>query len=909
MNQKTPLPLLESNTKKPDSDRIIYLIDGTAYIYRAFHAIRNLSNSKGMPTNAIFGFTRMLIKFMDERSPDYAVMFFDAKGPTFRHELYDDYKANRPPMPEEMVPQIPYIKKITAGFNLPVLEMSGFEADDLIGTVARQAEDAGFSVVMVSGDKDFMQLVTEKTCLWDPMKNKTVDIDTIRSNFGVRPDQIIDMMGLSGDTADNIPGVPGVGPKTAQKLIQAHTSMEQLYEEIEALKSKKKLYENLQKFKDQAFLSKKLVTIDTDVALPFHAKTYRVPAPDRDVLGTLFQKLEFRQLQLQFAESKPPVKKDYTAILDEATFDHLIDQMKKASVFALDTETTSISPMAAKLVGVSVALTPNEAFYIPCGHDYPDVPDQLPLSRVIERLKPVLEDSEIGKIGQNIKYDWTVLQRHGIQLNGVVFDTMVASYLINPSKRAHNLDQIAMDYLNHKTTTYKEVVGKDKSGAGFKAVALEQATPYACEDADITLMARYVLKPKLDELGLMPLFETVEIPLIDVLRRMEMRGICVDRPQLLTMSDTFQRELQSLEMKIHKEAGESFNIKSSQQLGRILFEKLHLPVQKKTRKRTGYSTDVEVLTTLSDHHPVPKLVLRYRTLSKLKSTYTDALIDLVHPETGRIHTSYNQTVTATGRLSSSDPNLQNIPIRTEEGRQIRSAFVPKKDWVLLSADYSQIELRLLAHCSDDEILISSFLNNEDIHRRTASEVFHVPPESVASELRSQAKVINFGIIYGMGAFSLAKELKITNKMAATYIDNYFSRYRGVKQFIDETIATVRSTRQTQTLLGRIRLLPEIDSRNRNIRSFAERTAVNTPIQGSAADLIKLAMIQTENELQRQGLKTAMLLSVHDEIVFEVPPDELEQAKSLVTSVMEGVWDLKVPLKVNLAVGKNWAEAH
>jgi len=736
-----------------------------------------------------------------------------------------------------------------------------------------------------------------------------VDIDTIRSNFGVRPDQIIDMMGLSGDTADNIPGVPGVGQKTAQKLIQAHTSMEQLYEEVDALKSKKKLYENLLKFKDQAFLSKKLVTIDTDVPVPFHSKAYRIPSPDRDALGALFQELEFRQLQQQFAESKPPVKKDYTAILDEAAFDHLLDQMKIASIFALDTETTSKNPMKAELVGVSVALKPHEAFYIPCGHDYPDVPEQLPLSRVIEGLKPILEDPEIGKIGQNIKYDWTVLQRHGIQLGGVVFDTMVASYLINPSKRAHNLDQIAMDFLGHKTITYKDVVGKDKSGAGFKAVDLNQAIPYACEDADITLMAQNVLKPQLDKLELMPLFETVEIPLINVLRQMEMKGVCVDRRQLLTLSDKFHLELQSLEMRIHQQAGETFNIKSSQQLGRILFEKLDLPVQKKTRKKTGYSTDVEVLTTLSDFHPVPEMVLRHRTLSKLKSTYTDALLELIHPETGRIHTSYNQTVTATGRLSSSDPNLQNIPIRTEEGRQIRSAFVPRKDWVLLSADYSQIELRLLAHCSGDKILISSFLQDEDIHLRTAAEVFQVPPEEVANALRQQAKVINFGIIYGMGAYSLAKELKITHKMATTYIDNYFTRYQGVKQFIDDTIATVRSTRQTHTLLGRIRLLPEIDSRNRNIRGFAERTAVNTPIQGSAADLIKLAMIQTETKIQEMKLKTTMLLSVHDEIVFEVPPDEIERAKSMVTSVMEGVWDLKVPLKVNLALGKSWAEAH
>ena len=908
MTQTKP-PVNETTTSASNTDRILYLIDGSAYIYRAYHAIRHLSNSKGMPTNAVFGFTRMLIKFMTDRTPRYAVMFFDAKGPTFRHALYPAYKANRPPMPEDMALQIPYIKKITAGFNLPVLEMPGFEADDLIGTVARQAEKAGFSVVMVTGDKDFMQIVTAKTTLWDPMKEKVIDLDTIRKKFNLKPTQIIDMMGLSGDTADNVPGVPGVGPKTAQKLIQAHASMEKLYAEIDQLKSKKKLYENLTTYKDQAFLSRQLVTIDTNVDLPFQIESYRLPAPDRKILGNLFQELEFRQLQEEFTEAKPPVKKEYTAVLDETSLIALVNRMTAAAVLAIDTETTSKNPMLAELVGISVALVPHEAFYIPCGHDYPDMPRQLPLSLVIERLKPVLEDPEIGKIGQNIKYDWTVLQRHGIRLNGIVFDTMVASYLLNPSKRAHNLDQIAMDYLNHKTTTYKEVVGKDKAHAGFRGIDLGRATPYACEDADITLMAQQVLKPKLDKLGLMPLFKTVEMPLIDVLRQMEMQGICVDRRQLLTLSDLFQRELQSLEIQIYREAGESFNIKSSQQLGRILFDRLQLPVQKKTRKRTGYSTDVEVLTILAEQHPVPALVLRYRTLAKLKSTYTDALIDLIHPDTGRIHTSFNQTVAATGRLSSSDPNLQNIPIRTEEGRKIRSAFVPRDGWVLLSADYSQIELRLLAHCSGDEILISSFLNDEDIHRRTASEVFHVPPEAVPDDLRSQAKVINFGIIYGMGAFSLAKELKISNKMAATYIDNYFSRYRGVKQFIEDTIAAVRSTHQTQTLLGRIRLLPEIDSRNHNIRSFAERTAVNTPIQGSAADLIKLAMIQTDTELKRRRMKGAMLLSVHDEIVFEVPPDELDATKAMVTEVMEGVWDLKVPLKVNLAVGKNWAEAH
>ncbi|MBW1940841.1 MAG: DNA polymerase I, partial [Deltaproteobacteria bacterium] len=557
--------------------------------------------------------------------------------------------------------------------------------------------------------------------------------------------------------------------------------------------------------------------------------------------------------------------------------------------------------------------TSGEAFYIPCGHDDPDAPKQLELSEVLKVLTPVLENKNIKKIGQNIKYDWMVLERHGVHLKGVVFDTMIASYLINPSKRAHNLEQIALDFLDHQMITYKEVIksaaGKNKKAAGFADVPIEKAFPYACEDADITFSAYHVLLSHLKEIGLTELFETVEMPLVPVLIKMEMTGICVDKKRLHTLSKSIEHELEQIEKNIYSLAGEEFNIRSSQQMGRILFEKLKLPVQKKTKKKTGYSTDVDVLTTLSAKHELPALILRHRTLAKLKSTYADALVELIHPETHRIHTSYNQTVTATGRLSSSDPNLQNIPIRTEEGREIRKAFIPRKGWSLISADYSQIELRILAHYSDDRILIESFKKDEDIHTRTATEVFQVFPSFITSELRRQAKVINFGIIYGMSAYRLSNELGISNKMAKTYIENYFQRYKGVKEFIDRTIKEAGKTKKTSTLLDRIRLLPDINSSRTNLRQFAERIAINTPIQGTAADLIKLAMIKVDAALNKEKLQAAMLLSVHDEIVLEAPPDELETVKRLVTEIMEGVWELKVPLKVNVAWGKNWADAH
>jgi len=890
------------------TDNRIYLIDGSAYIHRAYHAIRGLSTSRGFVTNAAFGFTRMLIKLMNDRSPKYVAMVFDSRGPTFRHDMYAAYKANRAKMPDDMAPQIPYIKQITDGFNIPVVEKPGFEADDLIGTLAKKAEAAGYEVVMVTGDKDFIQLITDRVTVWDPMKDEVLDRAAVLEQFGIEPPQMAEVQGLSGDSSDNIPGVPGIGKKTAIKLIQAFGSIDGLYARLGEVGAAKML-EKLETHREQAFLSRDLARIDTDAPIALDLAGIETRPPDNRKLSALFRELEFRQLQKEYPLEIDLSEKDYRTICDEAALDALVEELKAAGRFSLDTETTCLSPMAAELVGISFSITPGTAVYVPCGHSCPGAV-QLDRGLVLEKLKPLLEDPDIEKIGQNIKYDWTVLRRCGVDLAGVTFDTMVASYVLNPEKRAHSLEQIALDYLEHRMITYDEVVMVEgKRCASFCEVPVDAACTYSCEDADITLAASRKLAPMIADAGLTRLFETVEMPLVPVLVRMEETGIRVDTARLGSMSKELADELAQIEIEICRIAGEEFNIQSSQQLGYILFEKLCLPRQKKTKKKTGYSTDVEVLTALALHHELPALILRHRMLAKLKSTYVDALFELVNPATGRLHTSFNQTITATGRLSSSNPNLQNIPIRTEAGRDVRRAFIPREGWYFVSADYSQIELRLLAHYSGDEKLIRSFLKDEDIHTRTAAEVFMADPAMVTHELRRQAKVINFGIIYGMGAYSLSKELGISQKMAKTYIDNYFYRYSGVKAFIDQTLETARATGKIGTELGRTRRLPDINSRNRNLQAFAERTAVNMPIQGTAADLIKLAMIRIDQALRERNFRSAMLLTVHDELVFEVPPDELETLQSLTREIMEHVWDLKVPLKVNLAIGKDWAEAH
>ena len=925
-------------------EKTIYLIDGSAYLHRAFHAIRSLSTSKGIPTNATFGFTRILLKLVKEKEPEYAIVFFDVKGPTFRHEMFEDYKANRPAMPEDMALQIPYIKKIVSAFNIPLVEKKGFEADDLIGTYARIAEEKGFHAVMVTGDKDFMQLVTDKSVIWDPMKEKFIDKKSIKQKFNLLPEQIIDMLGLCGDSADNIPGVPGVGPKTALKLLNEFSSMEGIYKNIESLKKKKSLYKKLTENKEQAFLSRKLVRIDKFAEVEENFEKFKLQPFDNEKLSSLFKELEFNNLYREFAGEKPAAQKNYKAVTKISEIKKLVKKLEKAKSFAVDTETTSKHPMNASLVGISFSYKENQGFYIPVGHDNKGQEegkengengeereereeregegkgkkkgenkrkkiDQPDIDKVLKIIKPLLENRKIGKIGQNIKYDYIVFAKYGIKIRGIAFDTMIASYLVNPTRRGHSLDSIAMDLLDHKTIKYKDVTGKGKNQKGFEEIPIEKAVDYACEDADITFMASKILKKKLEERNLLKLLEEIEIPLISVLAKIEMNGIKIDKQKLEKLSEIFAKELAELEKEIFSMAGEEFNINSPKQLGKILFEKLKLPVQKKTKKKTGYSTDIDVLTKLAEDHDLPKKILRFRSIGKLKSTYSDSLQELIHPETGRIHTSFNQTITATGRLSSSDPNLQNIPVRGKEGKEIRQAFIPEKGSLLVSADYSQIELRILAHCAEDEILIDAFKNDEDIHTRTALEVFQVFPDFITDDLRRQAKAINFGIVYGMSSFGLAKELGISRKMAQTYIDNYFARYSGVKKFIDTTIEQTKKTCETSTLLGRKRHLAEINSSNANIRKFAQRAAINTPIQGSAADLIKLAMINMDKALNKNKMKSKMLISVHDEIVFEVPEKEQETLISLAKDVMENVFDLKVPLKVNIGVGANWAEAH
>ncbi len=907
----------------------IFLIDGSAFLYRAFHAIRSLNTSKGHPTNATFGFTRILLKLIKDNNPEYAVVFFDVKGPTFRHEMYDQYKANRPPMPEELAIQIPDIKKIISAFNIPVVEKLGFEADDLVGTYSKLAQKKGFEVVMVTGDKDFIQLITDTCILWDPMKDSVKRRVQIKEDMGIEPEQFIDVLGLAGDSSDNIPGAKGVGPKTAIKLIKEFGSIENIYENIDSLKSKKKLYENLSAGKETVLLSRDLATIDTSVAVKRDIEDFKLKEFDTKKAFDLFRDFEFKALAAQFAEKAEKLEKIYKLITTTKELEKLASVLRSKKIFAIDTETTSKHPMQADLVGISFSFRENQGFYIPIahitnGHISTDPVDSIltePMSteenkieqpgkeEILRIFKPLLENSEIKKVGQNIKYDYIVLSRFGITMQGIAFDTMIASYLLNPSVRGHGLDQIAMNLFGYKTISYEDMVGKGKSQINFNQVPILKAVEYACEDADLTFMAYEYFKKEIRDNNFSDLMENIEMPLVTVLGNMEMQGIKVDKNVLKHLSNIFALELNNLEKEIYALAGEEFNIKSSQQLGAILFEKLKLKAVKKTKKTKGYSTDVHVLTALAKDHELPEKLLRFRTLGKLKSTYVDSLQKLINVETKRIHTSFNQTITVTGRLSSSNPNLQNIPIRKKEGKKIRKAFIPKHGHLLISADYSQIELRVLAHCADDKILIQAFNNDEDIHHRTALEVFEVMPQFVTEDLRSQAKAINFGIVYGMSAFRLANDLKISRKMADTYIKNYFKRYAGVKDFIDTTIKETKKTCEVFTIFGRKRRLDDINSSNIHVRNFAQRAAVNTPIQGSAADLIKLAMIKMEAALKKNNLRSKMLLSVHDEIIFETPFEEKELLIDLAKNVMENVHPLKVPLKVNFGTGENWAQAH
>ncbi|MBU2429995.1 MAG: DNA polymerase I [Proteobacteria bacterium] len=887
----------------------IYLIDGSAYLYRAFHAIRSLATSTGHPTNATFGFARILLKLLKDHHPEYAVIFFDVKGPTFRHKIYDQYKANRPPMPDELSIQIPDIKRLINAFNIPIVEKIGFEADDLVGTYSKIAQDKGFEVVMVTGDKDFIQLVTDRCILWDPMKDTITDVKKISEDMDIEPEQFIHVLGLAGDASDNIPGVKGIGPKTAIKLIAEFGSIENLYDNLDTLEKKKKLYDSLVEYRDSAFLSRDLATIDTKVKLKEDIETFRINEIDTKKAFDLFREFEFKTLATEFARKADKTEKLYKLVTEIKELEKLAHVLENKGLFAIDTETTSKYPTQASLVGISFSYQENRGFYIPVGHTFPDDIGQPSKDEVLRIFRPVLENPDIKKVGQNIKYDYIVLAGCGIRMQGIAFDTMIASHLLNPAVRTHSLDRIAMDLFGYKTISYEEITGKGKTQIGFESVPISKAVDYAAEDADLTYMAYLELEKKIKDQGLDTLMDTIETPLIKVLADMEIEGIKVDKTVLKQLSEMFQTELNTLEKQIYILAGEEFNINSSQQLGVILFEKLNLDTVKKTKMKTGYSTDVEVLTKLAQIHELPEKLLRYRTLAKLKSTYVDALGKLADKQTDRIHTSFNQTITVTGRLSSSNPNLQNIPIRKPEGKKIREAFIPREGHTLISADYSQIELRVLAHCAKDKILIEAFNNDEDIHTRTALEIFQVLPEFVTDDLRSQAKAINFGIVYGMSGFRLANDLSISRKMANTYIENYFKRYSGVKEFIDATIENTQRTGEVSTIFGRKRRLDDINSSNINIRNFAQRAAVNTPIQGSAADLIKLAMIHMSQALSKNGLNSKMLLSVHDEIIFECPHEEKDPLITLAKNIMENVYPLSVPLKVNFGSGENWAMAH
>lgn len=888
----------------------LFLIDGSSYFYRAFHAIRGLSRSRdGMPTNAIYGFIRMLMKVIREGNPTHVAIAWDCREPTFRHQIFPEYKANRPPMPEELQVQIPYIRKIVEAFGIPSLELSGWEADDIIGTMARNAQQENMDVIIISGDKDLMQLVGPHVTMWDTMPQKDVhyDEDGVKQRFGVPPGQVAEVLALAGDSSDNIPGVPGIGEKKASDLIQRFGSVENLLAHLDELKGK--MRENLEAHAEDARLSKRLALIDEKAPLRWKPEDLKQKEADLHALDELFQDLEFTQLRKELTQKKEISYDAYRLITDESALNALTGRLRGVKELSVDTETTSLDPMAAQLVGISVSCGPGEAYYVPVGHGYDGVPRQLSLEKVKEKIGPIFADESIAKIGQNIKYDLIVLRRHGLELQGIQCDTMIASYVIDPSRRSHGLEDLSINLLGHRIITYKDVVGAGQKALPFSRVELTRAMTYSCEDADVTLRLAHILVPQLDQAGLRMLFQEVEMPLVEVLTDMEMRGVRVDKKRLQEISLDMEERMSALKERIYELAGERFLINSHQQLGRILFEKLKLPTAKKTRKKTAYSTDVEVLEQLASQHPLPAAVLDYRSIAKLKSTYVDALLGIVHPDTGRIHTSYNQTVTATGRLSSSDPNLQNIPIRTEEGRRIRQVFIPEEGWWMLSADYSQIELRLLAHISEDEALCRAFHNNEDIHARTAADVFGVDLHAVPSELRRRAKAVNFGIIYGQKGFGLSQQLGISTHEAQAIIERYYQQYPGVLRYRESVIRQAEEQGCVTTLLGRRRMLPDIRSSNRVAREAAERMALNTPLQGTAADLIKLGMIRIAERIRREGWASRMLLQVHDELVFESPPEEIAGLEAEVRKEMESAMELKVPLVVDIHRGRNWDETH
>lgn len=907
-------------TSQPNSTSLagetVYVIDAHSLIYQVFHAMRNadLTTPSGQPVGAVFGFVRDVLEIIEKQRPNYLFCAFDyPREITFRHDLFDEYKANRESMPDDLRSQIPQIHRMLKALGVPVLQIEGYEADDILATIAKQSEEQGGDCLVVTSDKDCRQLITDHVKMYNIRKQERVyDAEALKEDWGIRPDQVVDYQALVGDSVDNVPGVPLIGPKAARELLDQHDTLDAVLESADP-NSKKKRELNLIEFREQAILSRELVRLVDDVPIEVDWKGGRVGGIDAEAALELCREFGFRQLAdqiSQMAAIEAPVAwtADYKTVATEEQLSQLVQEMSQAARISLDTETTSTSPRWAEIVGYSFAWREGEAYYVPVRA--PRGEPQLDPQVVLDRLRLVLEDASMEKIGQNLKYDMIVLRNVGVELRGIWFDTMVADYLLVPGERSHSMDDMASRYLNHKTISIKELIGSGKKQIGMDEVPVAKVTDYAAEDADVPLRLATILQKKLDAEGLDDLFRSLEMPLIEVLAELEFNGIRVDVERLAELSQRYGERLEELEAEIYELAGENFNIDSPKQLSKLLFDKLQLPVIKKTK--TAPSTDAEVLTQLAKEHPLPAKIIEYRQNAKLKSTYVDALPDLVHPATGRIHTSFKQDVAATGRLSSTEPNLQNIPIRTQEGREIRSAFLPGYDgWKLLTTDYSQIELRVLAHFSGDEALRQAFAQDRDIHAQVASEVYGVALDDVTREMRRSAKAVNFGVIYGQSAFGLAKALDIEKEDAAAFIDAYFARYTGVGVFMKKVLEDCRANGYVSTILGRRRAVQGVrdpsrfgDSRQ---RTLPERIAINTVIQGSAADLIKQAMINVLGRMQREKLQARMLLQIHDELVFEVPSDELTKLASLVTEEMTAAGRLTVPLKVDVKAGDNWAE--
>jgi len=891
------------------------LVDGSSYLYRAFHAMPNLMNSQGEYTGAVYGVINMLRKLIKEYDPQYMAVVFDAKGKTFRDKLYKEYKANRPPMPSELRTQIEPLHQLIRAMGIPMLVIEGVEADDVIGTLATQASEHKMDTLISTGDKDMAQLVNDHVTLMDTMKNTFLNREGVIEKFGLPPERIIDYLALMGDKSDNIPGVPNVGPKTAAKWLEQYGSLDGVSQHADEIKGK--AGENLRASLSQLPLSYQLATIKCDVEMDVKPRELKLTASDDALLAKLLSRLEFKSW-LSETLSKDNVAgnlnssksdHDYQVIYTKKQLSEWIAKLKKSEIFAFDTETTDLDYMKAELVGVSFAVNEHQAAYVPLAHDYEGAPKQLSRDEVLEQLKPLLEDVKHYKLGQNLKYDANVLVNYDISLKGIQHDTMLQSYVLDSTATRHDMDSLALKYLSCNTIHFEDIAGKGKNQLTFNQIDVEKAAPYAAEDADITLRLHHALWPKLEkEPELKWLYENIEMPLLPVLSSIERNGVLVDASMLTQQSKQLEKSIAKLEKQAFKIAGEEFNVSSPKQIQAILFDKLGIPVLKKTPGGQP-STAEDVLQELALDFPLPKLILEHRSLSKLKSTYTDKLPLQISDKTGRIHTSYHQATASTGRLASKDPNLQNIPIRTEEGRRIRQAFVATKGYKIIAADYSQIELRIMAHLSEDKGLRDAFANGVDIHRATAAEVFGTVPDKVSNEERRRAKAINFGLIYGMSAFGLGKQLGIGRNEAQQYVDLYFERYPGVKAFMDNTREQAKQTGYVKTVFGRRLYLPDINHSNAQRRQYAERTAINAPMQGTAADIIKLAMIKADQWIRDNNLDIKMIMQVHDELVFEVHESLVDKATKEIEFCMDSVADLSVPLQVHLGIGHNWDEAH